>query len=79
MTFEGVAAGPFHGREGIASAYAERPPDEEIALLAEPTEEGEVVRAPYAWASAPTTEAGELRVTRDGERILGLAVTFAAG
>jgi hypothetical protein len=73
MTFEGVAAGPFHGREGIASAYAERPPDEEIALLAEPTEEGEVVRAPYAWASAPATEAGELRVTRDGERILGLA------
>ena len=33
MAFEGVAAGPFVGREAIAAAYAAQPPTDEVLLL----------------------------------------------
>jgi steroid Delta-isomerase len=77
MVFEGVPAGPFSGRDAIAAAYRDQPPDDEIALLDVREEDGGLVRAPYAWASAPATEAGEMRLTRDGDRIRRLVVTFA--
>ena len=76
MEFEGAPAGPFVGRDAIEAAYREQPPDDEIVLLAAPEERDGVVRAPYAWASSAGTEAGELRLTPDGERIARLVVTF---
>jgi hypothetical protein len=79
LVFEGVAAGPFAGRAAIDAAYREQPPDDEIVLLADPGEGADgVVRAPYAWASAAGTEAGELRLTPDGERIARLVITFTS-
>lgn len=79
MAFVGVPAGPFAGREAIEAAYRAQPPDDEILLLAAP-EEGDdgVVRAPYAWASAAGTEAGEIQLTPSGDAIGRLVVTFAS-
>jgi hypothetical protein len=76
MVFEGVPAGPFVGREAIAATYRAQPPDDEVALLAVAEADG-VVTAPYAWAGAPAARAGEMRLTRDGDRIRRLVVSFA--
>jgi len=76
MAFEGVPVGPFEGSEAIAAAYRDRPPDDEIEVLgAEERGDGLVV-ARYAWAAEPGVAAGELRLRRDGDRIVELVVTF---
>jgi RimJ/RimL family protein N-acetyltransferase len=75
LEFEGVPVGPFRGREAIAAAYREQPPDDEVRILeAHQRENGVVAR--YAWAKEPDTAAGEMRITRSGDRIAGLVVTF---
>jgi hypothetical protein len=75
MAFEGAPAGPFAGRDAIAAAYAQQPPDDEIRLLGEPRVDGETVETDYAWA-AEGTRAGRLILTaREGE-IARLVVTF---
>jgi len=67
MRFEGIPVGPFYGREAIADAYREQPPDDELVLLDRREEHGELVGT-YAWAAEPDVPAGELRLTpRDGE------------
>jgi RimJ/RimL family protein N-acetyltransferase len=77
LEFEGVPVRPFHGREAIAAAYREQPPDDEVRILeADERENGVVAR--YAWAKDPDTAAGEMRITRSGDRIAGLVVTFGA-
>lgn len=73
MEFVGVPVGPFRGREEIAAAYRDRPPDDEIDVL-DVREEGQAVVAPYAWRRDRAT--GELRLTHDGGRITRLLVTF---
>ena len=77
LEFEGMPVGPFHGREAIAAAYRERPPDDEIELL-EASEDGDEVISRYAWTRDEGRSAGELRLTRDGDRIARLVVTFDA-
>src|SRR5262249_11376346 len=75
MAFEGPPVGPFAGRDAIAEAYAQQPPDDEIRLLGEPRVDGDTVETDYAWA-AEGTRAGRLILTaRDGE-IARLVVTF---
>jgi hypothetical protein len=62
LTFSGIPVGPFRGRDEIALAYRDQPPDDEIVLL----EERDGVGV-YAWAREPLVRAGEIRVTeRDG-------------
>ena len=76
LVFEGVPVGPFRGKDAIAAAYREQPPDDEVRVLsAEEREDGFVV-ARYAWAKKPDISAGEMRVTRDGGAISRLVVTF---
>jgi RimJ/RimL family protein N-acetyltransferase len=76
LVFEGVPAGPFRGRDAIAAAYRDQPPDDEVRMLdAEEREDG-LVAARYAWAREPESAAGEMRFTRAGERITKLVVTF---
>jgi hypothetical protein len=77
LVFEGVPAGPFEGREAIAAAYREQPPDDEVVLLDVREDDGGRVRAGYAWASASATEAGEMRLEHAQGRIRRLVVTFA--
>jgi putative acetyltransferase len=76
LEFEGVAVGPFVGREAIAAAYEQRPPDDEVRIL-DAEEQGHTVVARYAWAADPEVQAGRLRLTREGDEIARLVVTFA--
>jgi steroid Delta-isomerase len=75
MVFEGVPVGPFAGREGIAEAYAQRPPDDEIVLLGEPRISGDEIESDYAWASQGTRAGRMILTVRDGQ-IARLVVTF---
>jgi hypothetical protein len=68
LVFDGIPVGPFAGREAIAAAYAEQPPDDEIVLL-----DGD---GTYAWAKEPAVPAGQMLLTeRDGE-IAGLVIRY---
>jgi steroid Delta-isomerase len=75
MAFGGVPVGPFVGRDAIAQAYRERPPDNELDVL-DTRRDGDTFVAGYAWRREPDKRAGELRLTVDGERITRLVVTF---
>ena len=76
LVFEGVPTGPFVGREAIAAAYRNRPPDDEIELLdVAERKDGDVV-ARYAWRKEDGATAGEMRLSHDGRRITRLVVTF---
>ena len=75
LAFEGVPVGPFAGREAIAEAYGERPPDDTIETLDVRDGDGEIA-AGYAWSREPDVRAGELRLTHSGGRIAKLVVTF---
>jgi hypothetical protein len=76
LRFEGIPVGPFEGRETIAHAYREQPPDDEVRLLDAQTV-GEETIAGYAWAADPERRAGEMRLTERDGRIARLVVTFS--
>ena len=78
LLFEGVPAGPFRGREAIAAAYAEQPPDDQIVAL-RVEEDGDGVTALYAWRRAPATVAGRMLLTPADGRVARLLVTFEDG
>jgi steroid Delta-isomerase len=76
LVFEGVPAGPFHGKETIAAAYASNPPDDEVDLLSsEDDPDGKIV-ARYAWRADNGRPAGRMIFTTRGEQIARLVVTF---
>jgi steroid delta-isomerase len=75
MAFEGVPVGPFVGRDAIARAYRDQPPDDELDVL-DTRHDGDTVVAGYAWRREPVKRAGELRLTVEGNRISRLVVTF---
>ena len=77
LEFRGVPVGPFHGREAIHVAYLSQPPDDEVELLAIEEHDPEV-RARYAWLRDEGRAAGDIVLTRDGDRIARLVVTFDA-
>lgn len=76
LAFEGVPVGPFRGKEAIARAYAEQPPDDEIEIL-RTRESGEnLIVVDYAWRTDPKARAGAMILRlRDG-KIDRLLVTF---
>ncbi len=75
LVFEGVPVGPFRSKEAIASAYRERPPDDEIEVF-DPRELGDEIVADYSWLKQASIRAGELRLTGEAGRIRRLVVTF---
>jgi ketosteroid isomerase-like protein len=75
MSFEGVPVGPFVGRQAIAEAYAQQPPDDEVVLLGEPRVDGASVETDYAWA-ADGRRAGRMILTARDGAIARLVVTF---
>lgn len=77
LVFEGVPVGPFRGRDAIAAAYRDQPPDDEVRVVDAGEREDGVVVARYAWAKEPAMTAGEMLLTRDGDRIVRLAIAFA--
>jgi steroid delta-isomerase len=76
MTFRGVPVGPFGGREAIERAYRDQRPDDELRVLDAYERDDEVIVARYAWAKTPSTTAGEMLITPDGDLIARLVVTF---
>jgi drug/metabolite transporter (DMT)-like permease len=78
MEFRGIPVGPFAGKEAIATAYREQPPDDELRILEE-REAGGRVEARYAWLAEPDVAAGELLLTPENGSIRKLVVTFDRG
>jgi len=78
MEFRGVPVGPFVGRDAIAAAYREQPPDDELRLLEERQVEGRI-EARYAWLAEPQVAAGEMILTPEDGSIRKLVVTFDRG
>jgi steroid delta-isomerase len=76
LVFEGVPAGPFHGKDTIAAAYASNPPDDEVDVLSsEQADDGTIV-ARYAWRADDGSLSGRMIFTTRGEQIARLVVTF---
>jgi len=75
LVFEGVPAGPFHGKEAIAAAYASNPPDDQVDVLSSEQDDGTIV-ARYAWRADSGRPAGRMIFTTRDERIARLVVTF---
>ena len=75
LVFVGVSVGPFEGKDAIAAAYVEQPPDDAIDVRAVRTEGSELV-CDYGWRRDGGTRAGELRLTVDGDTIRRLLITF---
>jgi len=78
MEFRGVPVGPFLGRDAIASAYSDQPPDDELRLLEQREVDG-VIQARYAWLAEPEVAAGEMYLTPEDGSIRKLVVTFDRG
>jgi hypothetical protein len=73
LSFAGVPAGPFRGRDGIADAYAVQPPDDQLDVLSVDEEADGTLTERFAWRRGGT---GTMRITlRDGE-IARLEVAF---
>jgi steroid delta-isomerase len=78
MEFRGIPVGPYVGKEAIAAAYREQPPNDELRVL-ELREREDGVDARYAWLAEPEIAAGEMLLTVAGGRICKLVVTFDRG
>jgi steroid Delta-isomerase len=72
MTFEGVPAGPYVGREVIAEAYRTSPPTDTMTIRSVVTEPG-VERVDFVWSQGGT---GSMTLHRRDGLITDLAVTF---
>jgi steroid Delta-isomerase len=68
LVFEQIPVGPFVGRDAIAAAYREQPPDDEIVLL---DDDGT-----YAWSKNPATPAGRLFLTERDGKIARLVIRY---
>jgi steroid Delta-isomerase len=78
MEFRGIPVGPFVGKDAIAIAYREQPPDDQLRVLEERERDGRV-EARYAWLREPDVPAGEMIITPGGGKIEKLVVTFDRG
>ncbi len=68
MIFEGfpISIGPYEGREAIAGAFAEHPPDD-VLILDDLSSYCDEVTARYSWGVSPGLQEGSIRlVSRDG-------------
>jgi hypothetical protein len=76
LAFDGVPAGPFHGREAIAAAYAAQPPtDTMTALDARLEDDGTAIEA-FSWSADYGVRSGEMRLVAEDGRLRRLTVAF---
>src|SRR6476620_10528491 len=75
-TFESLPFGPFQGRDAIAKAYVEHPPDDTIDVLATTEPDDRTIIARFAWHR--TGETGTIRLGHRGTDLTDLTVTFDA-
>jgi ketosteroid isomerase-like protein len=64
----------FAGRQAIAGAYAQNPPDDQIDLTGEPVARGDHVTVPFAWRADQS--AGVLDFVHSEGLISSLTVIF---
>ena len=64
----------FAGRQAIADAYAQNPPDDQIDLMGEPAGSGEHVAVPFAWRRDRSP--GVLEFAMSGDLVDSLTVIF---
>lgn len=72
MTFEGVPAGPYVGREAIAEGYRTNPPTDTMTIRSVISEPG-VERVDFTWSQGST---GSMTIHRADNLITDLAVVF---
>ncbi len=73
-TFVSLPFGPFHGRDAIAQAYRDHPPDDTIDVLSTTEPDDQTIVARFAWHDTGTT--GTIRLGHRGEDLTDLTVTF---
>lgn len=64
----------FNGRDEIDQAYRTRPPDDEMDLAGEPSEDGDTVTVPFAWRADGAT--GTMYLTYGDELLTRVLVRF---
>jgi hypothetical protein len=74
LELEGIAGGPFDGKPEIRRAFRERPPSDELLVVAADEPEADVIVAEYAWKSHPKSRAGRLRLELSGASIVRLVI-----
>jgi hypothetical protein len=75
MTFVGVDVEPMQGRDEIAAAYEQMPPDDTMVVQSAATDESrDLVR--FAWSRGGT---GTMEMEWDGDLLRVLTVTFDSG
>jgi len=73
MRFAGVPAGPFTGREAIATGYASQPPSDTLTVTRS-VSSGDVDELWFAWDNGST---GTMILRWSGDLIAELTVTFS--
>jgi steroid Delta-isomerase len=65
----------FAGRSAYTAAYTAQPPDDQIDIAGPPGEQDGLLVIPFRWRRDGAT--GTMRLTRNGDRIAGMTVTFS--
>jgi hypothetical protein len=73
MRFVNVPVGPYIGRDAIAAAYAERPPDDTMTLGTVEERDSQTVRAAFAWDAGGT---GTMTVHWRHSQVADLTIAF---
>ena len=73
MNFPGIPAGPFTGREAIATGYASQPPSDTLTVT-RALSSGDVDELWFAWDNGST---GTMILRWSGDLIAELTVTFS--
>ena len=73
MAFTNVPVGPFVGRAAIASAYAERPPDDTLTVVAVEPVDPDIARVRFRWDSGGP---GTMLLRFRGAELVDLEITF---
>ena len=73
MRFVGAPAGPFVGREAIAAAYAQAPPDDTMSIIDVQAEGPSTARVRFAWTRGGT---GAMTVSWRDDEVTDLTVEF---
>ena len=74
MSFAGVPAGPFAGRDQIAAAYAAQPPSDTLEVRAV-SAAGPADVVSFAWSAGG---AGTMTLTWDGDLVAALEIRFGS-
>jgi hypothetical protein len=74
LRFEGIAAGPYVGREAIRDAFEARGPTDRLLVGAPRATGAGRASASYRWAARPREDAGVLEATAVAGRLAELVV-----